>query len=208
MAKDKAEFNRELWELAAKEMEYLDFKEPIRIHVDGLKNKKLRAAVVDLLPSITKKDWTNFTYPIMDLFLTDKKALAALEDGVVVDWREKQSMVSEPSKISEPSDAPDPPPVDSPTDVGEAKTGKARKGKQFTRMGKQLTRMDSVASVLREGNLTDIGKIAERANEVYVESGGKDNLTTSVYQTKKAVEVLIAMGYASIEDGDFSITVT
>ena len=69
----------------------------------------------------------------------------------------------------------------------------------------RYTRATAFADAAKSGKIKDLDKLAEKANELYIDSGGKDNIKEAKWMQTHAVAVLTALGFATVADGKITI---
>jgi len=91
-------------------------------------------------------------------------------------------------------------------DAVEAKTVKAKaKKKKEGKKKESYSRIQSVIEVLRTGAPFTRKTLAEEANKLYAQKGGKDNLKESVWSTNHTVTVLHHMDLLESNDDGFAL---
>ena len=94
-------------------------------------------------------------------------------------------------------------PEDEPEAKPEKKSAPKKKKKKAPPV-KRYTRASAFAEALKEGE-TNINNLAERANELYVKNGGKDNLKESKWLNSQAISTLGELGLVTIESGELTL---
>lgn len=69
---------------------------------------------------------------------------------------------------------------------------------------KRYTRIDAAVEVL-SSNVKDLDKLAEKANDLYAASGGKDNLNEAKWSINLATAILTGLKLAEVKDNKITI---
>lgn len=81
-----------------------------------------------------------------------------------------------------------------------AKKGEPKKEKKV-----RYTRFDSFAAAVKSG-VKNVEKLTEKANDLYVKQGGKDNIKESKWAVNVSIQILIKLEIAAIEKGMLKTT--
>lgn len=69
----------------------------------------------------------------------------------------------------------------------------------------RYTRFDSFAAAVKSG-IKNVEKLTEKANDLYVKQGGKDNIKESKWAVNVGIQILIKLEIATIEKGMLKTT--
>jgi len=71
-------------------------------------------------------------------------------------------------------------------------------------MAGTISRIEAAAKALENGGTKN--DIAEAANDIYVDGGGKDNIKEAKWATKVMLDVVMALQVADLKDGKYTLT--
>lgn len=93
-----------------------------------------------------------------------------------------------------------------PKKAAEPKAAPAEKKKAAPKKAaaKRYTRIDAAVEVL-SSNVKDLDKLAEKANDLYAASGGKDNLNEAKWSINLAAAILTGLKLAEVKDNKITI---
>ncbi len=124
----------------------------------------------------------------------------------ILDAEETKPEVAETKPDETPSPEGGNAPAKENKSAGEKKSPKEKKEKVVKEKVSKFTRTEAFIKTIKDAkNVLKLEDWNKKANALYAEKGGKDNLEQSKWEMQYVTKILVGFGYAEIKEGTISL---